>query len=244
MGRPNLREWVMNLHSHLKLPLLATALLVSASAWAADYDPPIVVDDVPEFVPVETGSGWYLRGDVGYSFERTEADFSGLPGIDVSRGDFGGGGGVGYHFTDFVRGDLNLAFVARDSFALDDGVDFARLKTESWRGMANVYLDLGTYSGLTPYLGAGLGILYTHNRFEADIAGIGAVDLDDDQSKFAYSLGAGLAYKVAQNWSVDLGYQYTASPDTEYVEVTPAGISVGEGVEFHQAKVGLRYDLW
>ncbi len=188
----------MNFYSHLKLPLLATALLVSASAWAADYDPPIVVDEAPEFVPVEIGSGWYLRGDVGYSFERTEADFSGLPGIDVSRGDFGGGGGVGYHFTDFIRGDINLAFLGRDSFTFNDGVDFARLKTQSWSGMANVYLDLGTYSGLTPYVGAGLGILYTRSRFEADIAGIGVFDLDDDQSKFAYSLGAGFAYKVAQ----------------------------------------------
>jgi opacity protein-like surface antigen len=234
----------MNLHSHLKSSLLAAALLVSGSAWAADYDPPIVVDEAPEFVPVEVGSGWYLRGDVGYSFDRTEADFSGIPGIDVSRTRFGGGGGVGYHFTDFIRGDLNLAFLARDSFTFDDEVDFARLKAESWSGMANVYLDLGTYSGLTPYIGGGLGLLYTRNTFEADIAGIGVFDLDDDQTKFAYSLGAGIAYKVAQNWSVDLGYQYTASPDTEYVEVTPAGMSVEEGLEFHQVKVGLRYDLW
>lgn len=234
----------MNLHSRLLLPALAAALLATSSVHAADYDPPIVVDEAPEFVPVEVGSGWYLRGDVGYSFERTEADFTGLPGIDVDRGDFGGGGGVGYHFTDFIRSDLNLAFLARDSFSIADGGDFARLKTESWSGMANVYFDLGTYSGFTPYLGGGLGILYTRNRFEADIAGLGVIDVGDDQSKFAYSLGAGVAYKVAQNWSVDLGYQYTASPDTEFVEVTPAGFSVGEGVDFHQVKVGLRYDLW
>ena len=38
-------------------------------ALAADYDPPIVIDQPVEEVPVEVGSGWYLRGDIGYNFQ-------------------------------------------------------------------------------------------------------------------------------------------------------------------------------
>ncbi len=49
---------------------LAAATLLPAAALAADYDPPIYVDEAPEYVPVEVGSGWYLRGDVGYAFKR------------------------------------------------------------------------------------------------------------------------------------------------------------------------------
>jgi opacity protein-like surface antigen len=229
----------MNLHLHLVLSGVAAGFLFSMPARAADYEPPIILE-APE-VPVEVGSGWYLRGDIAYSFDRTEADF---PGRDVDRVDFGGGGGVGYHFTDYFRGDLTLAFLSRDSFTFDDGVDFAELETQSWSGMANAYLDLGTYFGFTPYVGAGLGILYTHDTFEAQTAGLGLVDLENTQSKFAYSLSAGVSYEVARNWSIDLGYLYTSSPDTELVDVTPAGLVIEDGLDFNQFRVGLRYDLW
>jgi outer membrane autotransporter protein len=233
----------MNRHSRLVLPAVAAGLLLSLPARAADYEPPIVVE-APE-VPVEVGSGWYLRGDVAYSFDRTEVDFSGLAAVDESRVDFGGDGGVGYHFTDYLRGDVTLAFLSRDRLTFDNGVDFAQLETQSWNGMANAYLDLGTYSGFTPYVGVGLGILYTHNTFEADTAALGSVDLENNQSKFAYSVGAGVAYQVARNWSLDLGYLYTSSPNTELAELTPAGLVVDDdGVDFNQIRVGLRYDLW
>ncbi|MET0941773.1 MAG: outer membrane beta-barrel protein [Mesorhizobium sp.] len=225
------------------LPALAAGLLLSTVARAADYEPPIFVEEAPE-VSVEVGSGWYLRGDFAYSFDRTEADFSGLPGIDVSRTRFGGGGGVGYHFTDYLRGDVTLSFLSRDEFNFDDGFDSATLKTESWSGMATTYLDLGTYSGVTPYVGVGLGALYTRNTFDAFLPGIGTFDEADNQYEFAYSLAAGFAYQVAKNWSVDLGYLFTSSPETEFVELTSAGLSIDEGLDFHQVRVGLRYDLW
>src|SRR5262245_39017200 len=230
------------LHSQLLLSAVAAGLLLSLPARAADYEPPIYTE-APE-VPVEVGSGWYLRGDITYAFDHTEADFSGIPAVNVNQVDFGGGGGVGYHFTDYLRGDLTLAFLSRDSFNFDNGVDFAELETQSWSGMANAYLDLGTYYGFTPYVGAGVGILYTPNTFKSGTAGLTLVDRDVTQSKFAYSLAAGVAFKVATNWSMDLGYLYTASPDTEFVEVPPGGPVTEDGLQFNQFRVGLRYDLW
>ena len=59
---------IMNPISRILLAAAATAAIASTPALAADYDPPIVVDKAPEFVPVEVGNGWYLRGDLGYSF--------------------------------------------------------------------------------------------------------------------------------------------------------------------------------
>ena len=63
--------WTMK--SSLQILLIAGAGARSATmpALAADYDPPIVVDEAPRNVPVEVGSGWYLRGDVGYSFNQS-----------------------------------------------------------------------------------------------------------------------------------------------------------------------------
>ena len=60
----------------LRILILAIAVGLPPSAFAADYDPPIVVDQPVEDVPVEVGSGWYLRGDIGYNFDlQADGDF-------------------------------------------------------------------------------------------------------------------------------------------------------------------------
>src|SRR5690554_3813702 len=77
----------------------AAVALVPASALSADYDPPIFVEEAPEWVPVEIGSGWYLRGDVSYNVGRPTYNFT-LFGEDVEHRRFGGSIGVGYHLSD------------------------------------------------------------------------------------------------------------------------------------------------
>ena len=52
----------------LRILISAAAMALPLPAFAADYEPPIVVDQPVEEVPVEVGSGWYLRGDIGYNF--------------------------------------------------------------------------------------------------------------------------------------------------------------------------------
>ena len=52
------------LRAVLPIALVAAGAMPS---YAADYDPPIVIDAVDDYVPVEVGNGWYLRGDLGYS---------------------------------------------------------------------------------------------------------------------------------------------------------------------------------
>lgn len=98
------------------------AALSPAAALSADYDPPIYIDDAPEYVPVEIGSGWYLRGDIGYAFSakgngtfsyRTFDPISATYGssqFDTARldGSFSYGGGFGYRFTDWLRADMTV----------------------------------------------------------------------------------------------------------------------------------------
>ena len=55
----------MVLKSRIALALAAIMLMPVTQASSADYDPPIYVDQAPDYVPVEVGSGWYLRGDIG-----------------------------------------------------------------------------------------------------------------------------------------------------------------------------------
>lgn len=215
----------------LRIVLLLAAIMPFA-ANAADYDPPIFVEEAPEYVPVEVGSGWYLRGDVGYNISETPYEFS-FMGVDTDNTRIFGSVGAGYRFTDYFRGELNLGFLSRDT--LDTGI--VTLENTVWSGMANVYADLGTIAGFTPYVGAGAGMVYS--RSTANLVGFSG---SDDQYEFAYSLTAGVAYQMTQNLLVDVGYQYLSSPGLEYIDFDT--LTVDEGVDYHQIKVGLRYELW
>lgn len=231
----------MSLQTRIALSLAAAALW-QVPAVAADYDPPILVDNAPEYVPVEVGSGWYLRGDIGYNLNDPVYDFT-LLGEETDNTRINGSLGVGYHFNDYFRGEFNLGFVGRDTFDYSDLVNTISAENTVWSGMVNGYVDLGTVAGFTPYVGAGIGLLYSSQKLSIDAPSIPlAVDIKDRQYEFAYSLGAGVNYQLAQNLSMDVGYQYLSSPDLQYLNVDTGLID--EGVDYHQIKVGLRYDLW
>ncbi|MBA3448215.1 MAG: porin family protein, partial [Pseudaminobacter sp.] len=170
----------MMLFSRALLAAAAFAGLGTAQAIAADYDPPIFVEEAAEYVPVEVGSGWYLRGDVGYILSTEMGDVSyrtfdpitatygdaSFDEVDLD-GDFTWGGGFGYRYNDWIRGDLTVdGFRARfdgsTSSATPCSADpiFAGTSCRSEDGtsvsaislMANGYVDLGTYVGITPYV--------------------------------------------------------------------------------------------
>ncbi len=176
--------------------LLVPGLMLAVAAapsLAADYEPPIVADlppafdEVPEFVPVEIGSGWYLRGDVGYAFTSASGPFTfrafdagaytgGTFATGAYDGDVSFAVGFGYRFTDMLRADLtvenfNLRFNGTRAFAVPcPGENAGTTCTAAdsttlgaWSIMANGYLDLGTFARFTPYVGAGLGVTYANS---------------------------------------------------------------------------------
>lgn len=311
------------------LTVSALAIFPWSQTMAADYDPPIYIDDAPEYVPVEIGSGWYLRGDVGYNFDKqyknTElaitnpftafAPFSPIDSISFREKDtpISGSIGFGYKFNDFFRADVNVGLLTDDRFSasgrIPDGcagtqtteivtfdpdgepIEPSTIFSErsardcgaslsannsSWTGTLDGYIDLGTISGITPYVGAGVGLLYTKTGLNAsalcsadsdvisggnttttttflcdgqssvgddDVEYIGASYSNRDYN-FMYSLMAGFAYQMTTNLSLDVGYRYTSAPDIQYLKIGSNGAEVGEGMDYHQVKLGLRYDLW
>lgn len=249
----------MTVKSRIVLALAAIALMPLSQALGADYDPPIYVDQAPDYVPVEVGSGWYLRGDVSYLVQKSfdNEDFAFAPAnFDEEEDHIFASIGFGYHFNDYLRADLNLGYLPGNeiSVSYDNGttVASADLENYAFSGMLNGYVDLGTYVGITPYLGAGIGIVQTRRRLSADYFTDNANPADDfvrDDNEthysFAYTLNAGLAYQVSKNLSVDLGYQYFSAPDAEYTTAQDLdSYPIDKGISNHQVKVGLRYDLW
>ncbi|TIY01964.1 MAG: porin family protein, partial [Mesorhizobium sp.] len=164
--------------------------------------------------------------------------------------------GFGYHFNDYLRADLNFGYLPGNKIGVgyDDGttVASASLKNYAFSGMLNGYVDLGTYVGITPYLGAGIGIVQSNRKLSAsyftdnnDPTDDFVLQDDKTQYSFAYTLNAGLAYQVSKNVSVDLGYQYFSAPDAEYATAESlTSYTIDKGISNHQVKLGLRYDLW
>ncbi|RFC67993.1 MULTISPECIES: outer membrane protein [Mesorhizobium] len=216
----------------------AVALLyLCAPGFAADMDP-VEAEQLPEYVPSEAAKGWYLRGDATYAASDSVYDFT-LLGEDTNNNRFGGGLGLGYRFNDWIRADLTGNFVASDSYDFDNGAVSISANHEMWSGLLTGYVDLGTFAGITPYLGAGAGVLYSRDDFSTNLA---ALDLDESQTKFAFSLTAGFGYRITDKMTADIGYQFLASPNTQYLNTEK--LAIEDGVKLHQIKVGLRFDLY
>lgn len=255
----------MNRIFRVTLPLALATLSIAAPAIAADYDPPMVIDDADDYVPVEVGNGWYLRGDIGYKLNTPYRDVQFGPSPIFSQEEnilpVNGSVGFGYRFTDYLRMEANLGLMTSNSSRLnyltDDGmgtvVSAVGLTTENrmWTGMVHAYADLGTFAGFTPYVGAGIGLANNLRKFRATENFVDPVFVDidfrdnKDQYELAYALGAGVNYQVTKNWSVDLGYEYFISPNAQQITITsPTTYAINTGLDYHQVKLGVRYSLW
>tara|TARA_R110002020_G_scaffold5179_2_gene21905 strand:+ start:3291 stop:4121 length:831 start_codon:yes stop_codon:yes gene_type:complete len=260
---------------------------LAASAQAADLDQVIYAPELPMTQPVEVGSGWYLRGDLGYSVKTRGAAtnysiFTAGPtytpaSFDSSSldSDWSGSAGVGYNFTDYFRGDLTFdytkgSFTGATSSAVPcgggAGTGCASVDTQDFKQygfMANAYVDLGTFAGFTPYVGAGAGITrVTWGTLNSDYnctgVGCGAVPIASTTNpgleswRFTYALMAGMSYDITKDLKVDLGYKYSKIDDGGQFGYSAAQAALGaagaqandNGFEKHEVRVGLRYSLW
>ena len=208
---------------------IASALM-SGAAYSADLIPPPVVEFEPEY---EIGGNLYLRGYVGFTNQEVDELSSNLlnsPGFEMLNSEFdsGGlaGGAIGYRFNEWFRADISAEYRMRvsydglDRFDADGNGSFANAvdytnhytadKSE-FLVMANAFFDLGTYHGITPYVGAGLGVSYTMiNNFTDTNVRNNAIFYAEDNGEwsFAWALHAGLGYEVNDRVTLDFGYRY------------------------------------
>jgi opacity protein-like surface antigen len=271
--------------------LAAAAVLTSGSAaLAADYDPPIYVEQPDEYVPVEVGNGWYLRGDVGYAF-KTDVDAATYRIFDAPTGtyfdsrfdtssmdeNFTLGLGAGYRFTDWLRADATV-----DGFRSDfSGTTSSAFPCNGTAGttcasqdsatmsaislMGNGYIDLGTYVGITPYVGAGAGMTYVSwsdlQNQNSCVAGTGVCNTvglpvvsheGGKDWRFTYAFMAGAAYDLSKSLKLDVGYKYRHIDGGDMFGFDAgsqaAGATGTQGKDGdltqHEVRVGLRYELW
>ncbi len=277
-----------------KLSLVVAALMASsAMVQAADLLPP-PVEELPPEVVVSHGStsGWYIRGDIGYGkFNMDDIDYFQGPLLtgDFEQKDLDGTwsiqGGIGYQVTDYLRVDATLKYFGSADFegssapagsdCTDGLAPYGNFCTYDDDGelesltllMANAYVDLGTFKGVTPYVGAGIGGAHVSwGDLINDQTCVGSADDVDcsaqdfrhngqSEWRFAWALHAGGSYDISCRTKIDAGYTYTrveggsmfgtgiGLPGSVAAGTAVGGNGFDGGFDIHEGRVGLRYAL-
>ncbi len=226
----------------------AAALAFSAvAARAADMpqypsEPlPFPTHEMP--APVEQlSSGWYLRGDLGYRFQRFDSAFDVHDYTSSKMSDpFVGGLGAGYKFKWF-RFDVTGDYGGPSTFSgTADNGNSVSAKIDTYTVMFNGYIDLGTWGGFTPYVGTGIGKarMEIHNFMTVPAPTIPV------SAKYmwnvAWSAMAGFTYNLSYNLLIDVGYRHVDMGDIN--GGPPNNPFTIKKVTGDEVRIGLRYLL-
>jgi opacity protein-like surface antigen len=158
---------------------------------------PWVHPDVSGNVSLDTDTGFLIGGVLGYKWGdtglRTELELSysqaNLDGFDI---DWDNKPDPMYHDPLPDGDDLDF----------DGDVSVTYIFGNLWYDFGHVF-DMG---GITPYLGGGLGVGFVN----VDVDSIDGIDFaaSGSETGFAYQLGGGLMWNIADNVALDLGYRY------------------------------------
>ncbi len=240
---------------------------IAGSVQAADLPPPPAFEPLPP-EPVEFG-GWYIRGDVGVgvtSKPEIRSSFSDVvptPHFDQrSLGDAAFvGAGVGYQFNHWLRADVTgeyrtseelNAIQSYNAGAFFSPPDSSRAydkytgSVQSSVFLANGYIDIGTWYGITPFVGAGIGGSYNRVYGLTD-TGVGGPNgfgnggfgyaVEKHGFDLAYAAHAGLSYAVTPNLKLELAYRYLNMGDARSA---PIGCVNTTGCTFETQKIKLQ----
>jgi len=255
----------------IRLSLVLATILMALhlrAAAAADLGPALAPVEAPQGESMSFfGSGWYIRGDLGYSRPQgPSATYNGAPFDHLSvAGSAVLGGGVGYKINNWFRTDLTADYVFSGNVQGTYQIANCCLFTEKtrlggWALLANGYVDLGTWSGITPYVGGGIGYAFTqaskvlNQEFLPNGAGsfVAVTDPNTDlpvfngypaktTGGFAWALTAGASLDVAPSVKLDFNYRYLSIADarmaTDKLGIAPKLKSLGS----HQFRIGVRY---
>jgi opacity protein-like surface antigen len=215
-----------------RIRTLALAVVASFAAMSGARSA-----DMPLAPPPPDFSGWYLRGDIGFTnqmvgslFNVNYADFVSVSNIDKG---FDAaplfGLGIGYTINNWLRVDVTGEYRGKANFhGLDVGAlpgggfadDRYFASKSEWLLLLNGYVDLGTWWNITPFIGAGVGMSRNTISNFGDVSiclnslGCAAAGGSDAYAgtaskwNFAWALHAGLAYQIWRNATIELSYRY------------------------------------
>jgi outer membrane immunogenic protein len=199
---------------------LAAIAVGGAPALAADL-PRKSVAPVVQALPIFTWTGFYVGLSGGYAFENGKSTIDGTPGLlatglvpgaTKTLGDgFLIGGTLGYNHQvgNFVFGlEADLSYV-----------DLGKTQTTTLGGLTTTLSQDMTYFGtVRGRLGVAFdrllvyatgGLAYADQDAVTNLSGLGGVwSGGKSDTRFGYTLGAGMEYALDRNWSAKIEYLY------------------------------------
>ncbi|MFN3853115.1 MAG: outer membrane protein [Phreatobacter sp.] len=248
------------------LALAAATLLLAPAVQAADM-PPVLRASAPTLEPVASGN-WYLRGDIGLGTQRARNwHYNPDPPLGITTATYQHslsstmfiGAGIGYAFNSWFRADATIEyrsggrFIGRDVLTGPQSYEnVLQSNMSSVVALLNGYIDLGTWWGITPYIGAGVG--YAWNRLSPTfdtgvVVGVGASSgliNAGSMGNFAWALMAGLAWDVSASTKIEIGYRYMQMGHFRSGAPCPTCTTAVDNyqvrnVNAHDLRIGLRY---
>jgi opacity protein-like surface antigen len=219
----------------VKAILSAGAMLFGAigGVQAADLlpppPPPVEPANAPSF------AGWYIRGDVGVGIEQfsdARSTFNptnsfGNPPPPVTRvstyiGDAAiAGVGVGYQFNNWLRFDgtaeyrTSAPYRSVNTYSGAQNFCFNSFCQDSYTAsvssgvfLANGYVDLGTWYGVTPFFGGGVGVAAHRFSGMTDLGAGSGYSPSSSSTNFAWALMAGAGFNITPNLKLEISYRY------------------------------------
>lgn len=226
-------------------------LLAVSTGNAADavIEEPIAI----EITPVAIWTGGYVGLHAGYGWGGADAVDNGDDFFDEDTGQRhdvdvdGAFGGVqaGYNwqwgsYVLGVEGDLGYLGVDGDKFIVDDPDNFGDVSY-------GVYGDLTLRAGFAAdswlfYAKGGVAAAQVDLHF-GDLLDSGGPDPDSngssDSTEVGYTIGGGVEWAFARNWSTKLEYQYFDFGSVELKD--DDGDSADVDLDLHTIKIGLNY---
>lgn len=248
----------------MRAAIAALAAGVSMSAYAADVQEPYVepAPAAPVVYDEPDVGGWYIRGDVDYhwsNLDDPEYITYGVPGgvgtfaTSDLKGAMSLGAGIGYQVNDYFRTDLTGDYWFDADFngstvGTCGGFPCSSIDSSSYSAfllLANAYVDLGTYAGFTPYIGAGIGGAHVQwDNLKNTIGGVTTEHEGSSNWRFAYAAMAGASYCLTNKLKLDAGYRFSRIEGGRMFEYAPeAGPGFDDGFNTHEVRAGLRYQF-
>ncbi len=167
--------------------------------------------------------------------DRVEFD----PGINI-------GGAGGFDFG-FLRVEGELSYKNGEMSKITEQISGTRFANVDGRlgalaMMFNAFLDLHNATRVTPYVGGGVGFATLHLSETVGTATTSGnrsrLYRSDDDTVFAYQVGAGLEIALTQMFSLDLGYRYFGTAKAKFNNHSSTATELK--LESHNASVGFR----
>lgn len=173
----------------MKIKVLVVALLLAVSATSALAAGP--------YIGVSGGASMVHDSDI------SELGLTGTVSYDTG---FGFNVNAGYNF-DPVRVEFEFGYKKADVDKLEMlgiSVPITNSELTVMSYMVNGFYDFKNTSAFTPYVGAGLGMVYG----ELDDNGV-----NSDDTVFGYQVIVGAAYNFNKNFALDLSYRFQGAAE-------------------------------